>query len=204
MNARSCFAALTAGALLFSACKKQDEAFEIIQPPPTAATLAKHWSIPDFALTERTGKTLQRADLAGKVWVADFIYTTCPGPCPMLSSRLTEVQKAIGNENNVNLVSISVDPEKDTPDVLKTYAEKFQAGERWYFLTGKKDAVYSLARDGFKLPVAEAPTEGGLITHTTRLVLVDRNGVVRGFYEGAEEGSVKDLVRDVRVLLAEK
>jgi protein SCO1/2 len=202
--ARSCLAALLGAALLLTACKKNDAAFEMIQPPPTPVALAKHWKLPDFALTERSGQTLRLADLAGKVWVADFFYTTCPGPCPMLSSRLSDVQKALGDEPGVRLVSISVDPEKDTPDVLKIYAERFKASERWFFLTGQKDAIYSLARDGFKLPIAEAPAEGGLITHTTRLILVDKAGVVRGFYEGASEAGVQELTRDIRHLLDEK
>lgn len=204
MNARSCLAGLAVMSLLLGACEKREAAFEIMQPSAAPATLPKHWTLPDFALTERSGQTLRLADLAGKVWVADFFYTTCPGPCPMLSSRLSDVQKALGDEAGARLVSISVDPEKDTPEVLKLYAEKFKAGDRWYFLTGKKDAIYSLARDGFKLPLAEAPAEGGLITHTTRLALVDKSGVVRGFYEGGDETGVKDLIRDIRRLLGEK
>jgi protein SCO1/2 len=121
----------------------------------------------------------------------------------MLSSRLSDVQKALGAEPAVRLVSISVDPEKDTPDVLKKYAEAFKANERWLFLTGQKDAIYSLAREGFKLPIADAPAEGGLIIHTTRLILVDKEGVVRGFYEGGNESGVVDLIRDMRRLLEE-
>lgn len=202
--ARSCLAVLVGASLLLGACQKKDAAFEMLAPTPAPAVLAKHWTLPDFALTERTGETLRLTDLTGKVWVADFFYTTCPGPCPMMSSRLSDVQKALGDETGVRLVSISVDPEKDTPDVLKQYAEKFKANERWYFLTGQKDAIYGLARDAFKLPVAEAPVEGGLITHSTRLVLVDKTGTVRGFYEGADEAGVKDLIRDIRRLLDEK
>jgi protein SCO1 len=205
VSARFCLAAFLGAALLLGGCKKKDgAAFEMVVPPPTPTELAKHWTLPDFALTERSGQTLRLADLAGKVWVADFFYTTCPGPCPMLSSRLSDVQKALGDEAGARLVSISVDPEKDTPDVLKLYAERFKAGEHWYFLTGQKDAIYALARDAFKLPVADAPPEGGLITHSTRLVLVDKTGTVRGFYEGADETGVQQLIRDIRRLLDEK
>lgn len=191
------------GGVILGGCKKKEQAFEMLQPPTVPAALQKHWVLPDFALIERSGAPLRRDDLAGKVWVADFFYTTCPGPCPMLSSRLSAVQKALGDAPEVRLVSISVDPEKDTPAVLQLYAEKFQAGERWLFATGAKDAIYQLARDGFKLPVADAPVEGGLITHSTRLVLVDRAGTVRGFYEGGSEASVGELARDIRQLLAE-
>jgi len=197
-------ALLLGAALLVGGCKKNDDAFEMLQVPATPAPLAKHWALPEFALTERSGQPLRLADLAGKVWVADFFYTTCPGPCPMLSSRLSDVQKALGEEPGARLVSISVDPDKDTPEVLKIYAEKFKASERWFFCTGPKDAIYSLARDGFKLPIADAPAEGGMISHTTRLILVDQTGHVRGFYEGGTESSVGELVRDIRRLLEEK
>lgn len=190
--------------LVVIACQKREAAFEIMQPPSTPSVLAKYWPLPDFTLTERSGQTLGLSSFAGKVWVADFFYTTCPGPCPMLTSRLSDVQKALGEEPDVRLVSISVDPEKDTPDVLKLYAERFKASERWLFFTGKKDAIYSLARDGFKLPIAEATAEGAPITHTTRLILVDKTGTVRGFYEGGNEAGVQELIRDIRRLLAEK
>jgi len=203
VSTRLLSAVLFGAALLMAGCKKR-EAFEILQPPPSSAALQKHWTLPDFALTERSGQPLRRADLAGKVWVADFFYTTCPGPCPMLSSRLSAVQAALGEAPGVRLVSISVDPIKDTPAVLKLYAEKFKAGDHWLFCTGEKDAIYELARTGFKLPIAEAPAEGGQITHTTRLILVDQTGTVRGFYEGGTESSVQELVRDIHRLLDER
>lgn len=187
--------------LLVGACEKR-EVVEVIAQPPSA--LEKLWKLPDFALTERSGETLSLADLEGKVWVADFFYTTCPGPCPMLSSRFSDLQKALGDVPDVRLVSISVDPEKDTTEVLKQYAERFKAGDHWLFCTGNKDGIYSLARDGFKLPIADAPEEGGQITHATRLILVDRTGNVRGFYDGTGEGGVEALVRDVRRVLDEK
>jgi len=190
-------------AVVLVGCGKKDAAFEIITPP-VPAVLPKHWNVPEFALTERTGGTVILADFSGKVWVADFFYTTCPGPCPMMSSRLSEVQKQLGTEPNLRLVSISIDPEKDTPDVLKLYAEKFQATDRWLFLTGPKAGIYALARDGFKLPIAEPETPGGQIIHSTRLILIDRLGTIRGFYEATNEAGVNDLIRDIRKLLKEK
>ncbi len=204
MSTRLLSAVLLGAALVLAGCKKNEPAAELLQPPATPAVLAKHWTLPDFTLTERSGQPLRRADLAGKVWVADFFYTTCPGPCPMLSSRLSAVQAALGDAPDVRLVSISVDPVKDTPAVLQQYAEKFKAGERWLFCTGDKDAIYDLARAGFKLPIADAPAKGGLITHSTRLILVDQTGTVRGFYEGGTEASVQEIVRDIARLRAEK
>jgi protein SCO1/2 len=195
--------ALLGVALLLAACDKR-EAVEMLQPPATPTPLQKYWPLPDFALTERSGQPLHLSDLAGKVWVADFFYTSCPGPCPALTSRLRDVQKELGPAPDVRLVSISVDPEKDTPDVLQVYADRFKAGEGWLFCTGAKDAVYQLAHDGFKLPIAAGTPEAGPIVHTTRLILVDRTGTVRGFYEGTTADGVRDLVRDLRALLEEK
>ena len=201
-------------------CRKKDDAFEMLTPPatPTAeagllpgdkivavdghpVALPKHWPVPDFTLTERTGQTVKLADFAGQVWVADFFYTTCPGPCPMMSSRLNKVQEVLGTEPGLRLVSISIDPEKDTPEVLKLYAGKFHATDRWLFLTGPKSDIYTLARDGFKLPLAEPEKPGGQIIHSTRLILIDQTGTVRGFYEASTETGTRDLIRDIRSLL---
>jgi protein SCO1/2 len=138
------------------------------------------------------------------VWVADFFYTTCPGPCPMLTSRLSELHRATKLMTGVAFVSISADPEKDTPEVLGKYAEKFAADERWLFLTGAKDAVYGLANQGFKLGLSEDPAnEREPVTHSTKLVLVDRNASVRGFYEGLTPEGVRRLLSDIEVLLKE-
>jgi protein SCO1/2 len=202
VNARPILAGLLGSALFLAACEKRD-AVEMLQPPSTPAELQKYWPIPDFTLTERSGQPLHLSDLAGKVWVADFFYTTCPGPCPMLTGHLGEVQKALGASPDVRLVSVSVDPAKDTPDLLKAYAERFKAGEHWFFCTGEKDVIYKLAREGFKLPIAEA-AEGAPIIHTTRLILVDKAGTVRGFYDGGADAGIQDLVRDIRRLLEEK
>ena len=188
--------------LLLPGCKKGD-AIEMLNAPPTPS-LQKYWPLPDFTLTERAGRTIGLADLKGKVWVADFIYTTCPGPCPMLSTRMSDLQKALGDQSDVRFVSISTDPENDTPDVLKEYAERFKAGDHWLFLTGKKDALYTLAREGFKLPIAEATPGGAAIVHSTRLILVDKQGVVRGLYDGLAEGGAQNLPADIHRLLDEK
>lgn len=201
-------ALLGAAGLLVAGCEKRD-AIEIIQPqsaPGASAELQKYWPIPEFTLTERSGQPLRSSDLAGKVWVADFFYSSCPGPCPALTSRFSEVQKALGGAPDVKLVSITVDPVKDTTDVLQIYADRFKAGPNWYFCTGDKEAIVKLAHDGFKLPIAEgvATPEAGPITHSTRLILVDKTGTARGFYEGTTEEGVRDIVRDIHRLLEEK
>jgi protein SCO1/2 len=112
----------------------------------------------------------------------------------------------VADDDRVRLVSITADPETDTPEVLRQYSARFQAGDHWLFLTGEKPAIHALARDGFKLPIASDPNAPGLITHSTRLVLIDRTGTVRGFYEGAgdDDAPAKELLADLRELLNER
>jgi protein SCO1/2 len=177
-----------------------------MEPPPGSepvAVLPKHWALPDFSLVERSGRTYALADLRGKVWVADFFYTTCPGPCPMMSSRLSALQERLGARPNVLLVSVSTDPAKDTPEVLASYAERFKAGANWLFFTGEKEEIFQLANKGFKLSVVEERNNPEPITHSTKLVLVDREGFVRGFYEGIGEDQTERLLADIERLCGE-
>jgi protein SCO1/2 len=168
--------------------------------------------VPEFSLLSSSGAPLSQQDLAGTVWVADFIFTRCPGICPILSGQMAKLQAALprGSSGPVRLVSFSVDPANDTPEALRAYAERFRAdGERWWFVTGERQDLYSLISDGFHLAVAERPesenTDGqGLITHSDRFVLVDRDLRIRGYYFGTEEASVQQLVRDIAALAREK
>lgn len=122
----------------------------------------------------------------------------------MMSSRLSDLHKELGSEADLRFVSISTDPVKDTPDILKQYAQKFGASERWLFLTGDKQEIYRLANEGFKLSLTEDPSAAEPITHSTKLALVDRAGTVRGFYEGIGEEDIQRIVKHIRRLLAEK
>ncbi len=192
-------AALLLAILACVACNRDPVVMLDSTPPDQLART--FWPLADFSLTERSGQVVTLGDLKGKVWVADFFYSTCPGPCPMLSSRLSELQKALGGDDRVRLVSISTDPEKDTPEVLRQYAAKFGATERWLFLTGPKAAIKSLAFDNFKLPFSEQPGTAEPIIHSTRLILIDSMGNIRGLYEGTEAGNSESLIRDIRRLV---
>jgi len=122
----------------------------------------------------------------------------------MISSRMSELQKPLEN-SDVHLVSFSVDPEKDTPAVLRDYAAKLQAQPgRWDFLTGSKSAIYKLSHDGFKLAVSDGSAEQGLPIHSTRMVLVDRRGQIRGYYDAVEADAITNLVADANHLLREQ
>ena len=156
--------------------------------------------VPEFQLTAQNGETVTRHSLEGHVWVADFMFTTCPGPCPRMSSQMRQVQTETTKMSDIKLVSFTVDPDHDTPPVLAAYAKHFLAEPgRWYFLTGAQTSLDELGRNGFKLN----PVDGSL-DHSTRFVLVDRAGQIRGYYSSSDDDFLKVLLRDVRRLEPEK
>jgi cytochrome oxidase Cu insertion factor (SCO1/SenC/PrrC family) len=163
-------------------------------------------SVPEFSLTEANGTALRRADLLGKVWVASFLFTRCGEACPLLMQHEARLQPDLPVRDDLRLVSFSVDPEWDTPKVLTEYAHTFGADQsRWLFLTGDKKQVYRLAGDGFHLAALDADrTKEMPILHSTKLVLVDRNGAIRGYYDSSDPVEMQKLIRDVRQVLAER
>ena len=167
---------------------------------------AKHRLLPDFSLVERSGKKITLADLRGKVWIADFIYTHCTDTCPLQTADMAKMQdqKWI-NDNEVKLVSISVDPERDTPRVLSRYAARFKAdGKRWLFLTGSKEEIARLVEDGFRLTVAPASSAShgsSIIIHRPRFILIDRQGQIRGYYDNRDPSWMQRLKDDAATLL---
>ena len=170
----------------------------------TNRTLSSYGTIPSFALVNQDAAPFGSDQLAGKIWIADFIFTSCPGPCPMISSRMSELQKPLAN-SDVHFVSFSVDPEKDTPDVLRAYADKLRKEPfRWDFLTGPLATIASLSRDGFKLGLSEGETAESGPIHSTRFVLVDRHGAIRGYYDALAPDGVTKLLADTNHLLREQ
>jgi protein SCO1/2 len=170
------------------------------------------FQLPEFTLTDQLGLPFGSKDLDGKVWIANFIFTNCPSRCPLLSADMEKLQKRMRNMGNaVYLVSFTVDPERDTPEVLKAYAEKHHANvRRWRFLTGDLDKVKQAIVAGFKMPMdpgtatpsedSEKPTLFD-ITHGTRFVLIDHKGRVRGFYDADNDG-MDALVRDLSLVVS--
>ena len=167
-------------------------------------TIQSYETVPSFQLTNQNGQPFGSAQLIGKIWIADFIFTSCPGPCPMISSRMSELQKPL-QKTDVHLVSFTVDPEKDTPEILRGYAEKLHAQTaRWDFLTGSKSAIYDLSKNGFKLAAADGSEDAGIPVHSTRFVLVDRHGVIRGYYDATAPDAVTKVLADASHLLREQ
>ncbi len=135
-------------------------------------------SLPEFTLVDQDSQPFGSSELNGQVWISDFVFTRCPSRCPMLTRQMEKIQREIraNGWQDVRLVSISVDPENDTPETLTAYAEKHGAdGGVWRFLTGSREAVWGLSVDGFKLAVADAADSGGgPILHSNKFVLADR------------------------------
>ena len=223
-----------------------------------APVLPVYGMVPDFTLVERSGRPVRLEDLHGKVWIASFIFTHCPDECPLMTAELARLQSDFAEVSDLRLVSITVDPDRDTPAVLSQYAAQFHADpERWLFLTGDKRVIYQLAREGFRLGIS-APTEGpqgglgrgatvgsaassdharrslaqgvaaeganslldwlqglaptqawadhgraGDIGHSTRFVLIDRQGHIRGYYDSLDGAGLQRLRRHIQSLLRE-
>jgi protein SCO1/2 len=165
------------------------------------ASLPSYAVVPDFTLTDQTGTRFNSSDtLRGQVWIADFIFTNCDGPCPRMSSQMHQVQTALSGTDRVRLVSFTVDPARDTPEVLEAYSRRFQAqAGRWFFLTGPTEALQHLSRDVFTLGDV-----AGNLEHSTRFVLVDRSSHVRGFYLTSEDDAIPRLIADAKNLLREQ
>jgi protein SCO1/2 len=168
--------------------------------------------IDGFSLYDQHGKSVKLDDLGGKVWVADFIFTGCQSACPMLTSRMRSLQRhieeregALGHELPVRLVSFSVDPEVDTPDKLLAYAAKWGADERrWLFLTGSLEEMNRAVTRGMKIPFEKggADTSAFDVMHGERLVVVDKAGRIRGYFETDPEGMAR-VKEAIETLLAE-
>ena len=162
-----------------------------------AKELPEIGNIPQFEFTNSDGNTVTLDNLKGKVWVADFIFTTCTMACPMMTGNMNIVHKKFKKNDNVRLVSISVYPEYDTPEVLKNYASQYDADtEKWLFLTGKEDAVKDIIRDGFKIGDYE-----DIIFHSEKFALVDKKGIIRAYYNGMKSEDMKQLKKDINALL---
>ena len=167
--------------------------------------LNQYGPVPDFALTERSGASIGLAQLRGKIWIADFIYTTCTDTCPLQTAMMAKLQQEYFDKPSIQLVSFSVDPERDTPQVLTQYANKHQAdATRWFFLTGQRDRIMRLIQQGFHLAVAAGPVDaepGGMIPHSPRFVLVDREARIRGYYDSRELEAFVRLKNDIETLV---
>ena len=158
-----------------------------------APELPSYGVVPDFALTDQSGQPFRSADkLAGRIWVANFIFTNCSGPCPRMSSQYRQIRDSV-TAPDLRLVSFTIDPKRDTPDVLAAYGRRWGADpERWFFLTGTQADLHRLSRNVFLLGDVD-----GSLEHSTRFVLVDRHSRIRGFYDTSDPENIKKLIADI-------
>jgi len=167
--------------------------------------LQRYGSVPQFSLIERSGKITTLADLRGTIWIADFIYTTCQDTCPMQTAEMAQLQEHWKDRAGLKLVSLSVDPEKDTAEVLSRYANRYKAdSQRWLFLTGAKEEISRLVQEGFRLSAVALSSEGkkdSVIMHSPRFVLIDKQAEIRGYYDSRDPQAIQRLKKDAASLM---
>lgn len=160
-------------------------------------------SVPDFTFTDRDGSAFHRDQLLGQPWVADFIFTRCVVVCPRMTEQMSRVVESLGASSSVRFVSFSVDPEHDTPQRLDAYARKYGAPDRWHFLTGDRQQLHTLSKEGFLLAIADVPQNEQTadsdepIIHSNRFVLVDAEGQIRSFYDAFDDAELERLLDDL-------
>ena len=180
-----CWIALGLSVLLLAGCT-------------ATAALPTYGTVPDFKLTDQSNQPFVSADtLRGQVWIADFIFTNCAGPCPRMSAQMRRIDNSL---HDVKFVSFTVDPARDTPAVLATYAARYHAEPgTWFFLTGAQADLHNLARNVFLLGDVN-----GDLQHSTRFVLIDRQSRVRGYYLTSEEHAIPRLIADAKRVSKER
>ena len=167
----------------------------------TVQYISKYHTIADFSFTNQNGKTITQKDYEGKIYVADFFFTTCGSICPKMTTNLSDIQKAFANNPKVKLLSFTVFPEIDSVPVLKAYAKKNQVNDaKWNLVTGDKKEIYTLARKSYLAVKLGKPSEIYDMVHTENFVLVDTKKRVRGFYDGTNKEDIKRLIEDITFL----
>jgi protein SCO1/2 len=169
-------------------------------------TMADYGVAPAFALTDENDHPYSSANLKGRIWLADLIFTHCAGSCPLLTARLASVEKSLVKAQNVQLISFTVDPDHDTPRALLAYAKNYGVDtSQWAFLTGPRASIFKIARDGFHLAVDSVGGDStSPIIHSERIVLIDAKGHIRGYFDGGDEEIQPKLLLAIGDLMREE
>jgi protein SCO1/2 len=166
--------------------------------------LPKLFAVPNARLVDDKGHAVALDSMKGYVTVYDFIFTNCSGTCPMMTQTMRRLTTKIGRDVPVRFVSISVDPTRDTPDVLAKYASRVRNDDRWIFLTGDRDEIVKLSVQGFKLAAGD-PTPGGeALLHSSKFAVADSSGVIRSYYGGTDGDAVDRVAAVVDDLVRER
>lgn len=160
--------------------------------------------IPDFSFTNQEGQTVTQSDFKNKVYVADFFFVTCPTICPIMKKNMLTVYKEFKDNPDVKILSHTIDPEHDTPDVLKKYASDLGVtGSMWQFVTGDREKIYDIGQKHYMVSAMEDSSQAGGYIHSGAFVLIDKDRHIRGMYDGTTEEGTKKLKEDLKVLLKE-
>lgn len=182
--------------------------YGVHDPNPEQPGDTLYYTVPKFSFVNQNKREVSHRDYAGKIYVTDFFFTTCPTICPIMSSQMSRLQSLLQNENlqdQVMLLSHTVNPENDGPDELKAYAEKIGADTRnWHFVTGSKEDLYYQAKNGYFINALESDTAAGGFIHSDNFILIDRNSHIRGYYDGTSTREVDSLLQDIKLLLKEE
>ncbi|MBT8256496.1 MAG: SCO family protein [Bacteroidia bacterium] len=176
---------------------------------PNMATIGQ---VPAFSFTNQDGETITNSDYHGKIYIAEFFFTTCPSICPIMNRNMVKIQNEFYGNPNLGIASFTINPEYDTPEVLKEYAISYKVtNPNWHMLTGEKENIYQLANEGFNLYVGEAPDVEGGFEHSGFFALIDQQGNIRSrldehgnpliYYDGLEQEGIQMLIEDIRKLL---
>jgi protein SCO1/2 len=166
--------------------------------------LPRLFPVPDAALTAETGKPVRLGEMKGYVTVYDFIFTNCGASCPVMTAQMRRLTQKVDRDARVRFVSISVDPERDTPAVLRDYATRYRNDPRWTFLTGDRDTIVRLSVEGFKLAAGGTPQAGAEpLLHSSKFAVADKDGVIREYYGATDGDAAEHVAATVRDLLAE-
>lgn len=162
--------------------------------------LPRLFPVPDAHLVNERGAPVSLASMKGSVTVYDFIFTTCRGTCPIMTNNMRALTKQIDKDAPVRFVSISVDPTRDTPEVLSIYAKRVRNDDRWTFLTGTRGDIVKLSVQGFKLAAGDPGPGGDPLLHSSKFAVADKEGMIRAYYDGADGSTTNDIAKAVNEL----
>ncbi|MEY4987615.1 MAG: hypothetical protein RL567_1394 [Bacteroidota bacterium] len=194
--------------LLIASCQEKKN-LPFLGPKDTRVVAGKidtiYHQIPAFRFLNQDSVWVSEQDMAGKIYIADFFFTSCPTICPKMKTQLLRIYERYAENDVIRILSHSIDPTYDTPSVLKQYATRLQVkSPRWNMLTGDKAAIYKLGEKSYMVTAQEDKNEAGGFVHSGAFILVDKNRHIRGIYDGTQEAEVNHLIEDIEILLQEK
>lgn len=165
--------------------------------------LPKLFAVPPAQLVDETGAPVSLDSMKGNVTVYDFIFTHCTGTCPIMTNNMRALTPKVAKDAPVRFVSITVDPARDTPEVLAQYAKRVRNDPRWTFLTGNRDEIVKLSVQGFKLAAGDPMPGGEALLHSSRFAVADKQGIIRGYYDATDGNVPEEVARVVEALVEE-